>query len=51
MEVIIRGEANEIAALLLELEGRQKKPFIGECQGSATEDENVEPAMCRPDGI
>ena len=51
MEVIIKGDAKEIAALLFEVEGRRSVPFVGECQESALGDEKDELVLCRPDGI
>ena len=30
MEIVIKGEAKEIAALLLEIEVQRKVPFVGE---------------------
>ena len=51
MEVIIKGEAKEIAALLFEVEGRRSVPFVGEGQESTLGNEKDELVLCRPDGI
>lgn len=43
MEVIIKGEANEIAALLLETVGRRGVPFTGEMQCCSIDKTDLQP--------
>nr|DAQ88814.1 MAG TPA: hypothetical protein [Caudoviricetes sp.] len=45
MEVIIKGEAKEIAALLFEVEGRRSVPFVGEVKYGLVNKPNSQPVV------
>mgnify|MGYP000912900295 CR=1 FL=1 len=42
MEIIIKGEAKEIAALLSELEMRRSVPFVGEIEYCSLDKQNAQ---------
>ena len=45
MEVIIKGEAKEIAALLLEIEVQRRVPFVGEVKYGLVNKSNSQPVV------
>ncbi len=45
MEIIIKGEAKEIAALLLEIEVQRKVPFVGEVTYGLVNKPNSQPVV------